>query len=65
MACCAPDTPPAPPPALPPLDPRRPPRPLDLQLEAVVRRLLWLTRQDATNRVLLFSSWKDVLELVR
>lgn len=35
------------------------------QLEAVVARLLWLTRQDATNRVLVFSTWKDMLELVR
>ena len=36
-----------------------------LQLEAVVRRLLWLTSQDATNRVLVFSTWKDGLELIR
>ena len=36
-----------------------------LQLEAVVRRLLWLTRADAGNRVLVFSTWKDVLELIR
>lgn len=36
-----------------------------MQLEAVVRRLLWLTRRDATARVLVFSTWKDVLELIR
>ena len=30
-----------------------------------MRRLLWLTRQDATNRVLVFSTWKDGLELIR
>lgn len=34
------------------------------KLEAVVRRLLWLTRSDATSRVLVFSTWKDLLELL-
>lgn len=39
--------------------------PMHPQLEAVVRRLLWLTRLDRTTRVLVFSTWKDVLELIR
>ena len=55
------------PPLLPACTPTRlpaPPSPAP-QLEAVVRRLLWLTRWDATARVLVFSTWKDVLELIR
>lgn len=34
------------------------------QLESVVRRVAWLTGQDASTKLLIFSSWKDVLELV-
>lgn len=34
------------------------------KLEAVVRRLLSITQSDSTARVLVFSSWKDALELV-
>ena len=35
-----------------------------LQLEAVVRRIKHLMHQDAAAKVLVFSSWQDVLELV-
>ncbi len=35
-----------------------------MQLENVVRRVLWLTSQDLTAKLLVFSSWKDVLALV-
>lgn len=35
------------------------------KLEAVVARLLRLTRADAEARVLVFSTWADVLDLVR
>ncbi len=34
------------------------------KLEAIVRRLLSITQSDPTARVLVFSSWKDALELV-
>ena len=34
------------------------------KLEAVVRRLLAITRADPTGRVLVFSGWKDALELL-
>lgn len=34
------------------------------KLEAVVRRLVNITQSDSTARVLVFSSWKDALELV-
>lgn len=33
-----------------------------LQLEAVVRRVLWII-EDVTAKVLIFSTWQDVLEL--
>lgn len=36
-----------------------------LQLENVVRWVLWLSRQDPSAKFLVFSSWKDVLSLVR
>ena len=35
-----------------------------LQVEAVVRRVMWLTSQDQTAKVLVFSTWQDVLDLV-
>ena len=35
-----------------------------LQLEAVVRRIKWLLQKDPSAKVLVFSSWQDVLELV-
>ena len=35
-----------------------------LQLEAVVRRIKHLLQQDAAAKVLVFSSWQDVLEVV-
>ena len=35
-----------------------------LQLEAVVRRIKHLMQKDAAAKVLVFSSWQDVLELV-
>lgn len=35
------------------------------KLEAVVARLISLTRASATSRVLVFSTWKGVLELIR
>jgi hypothetical protein len=34
------------------------------QLEAVVRRVLAVTRADASARLLVFSQWADVLELL-
>ena len=34
------------------------------KLEAVVRRLLWLTSSDPTARILVFSQWKDALSLL-
>jgi hypothetical protein len=34
------------------------------QLEAVVRRILWLTGEEVAQKVLVFSSWEDVLSLV-
>ena len=37
---------------------------LSLQLEAVVRRIKHLLQQDAAAKVLVFSSWQDVLELL-
>lgn len=35
-----------------------------MQLEAVVRRIRRLTDKDPSAKVLVFSSWQDVLELV-
>ncbi len=35
-----------------------------VQLEAVVRRVLAVTRADASARLLVFSQWADVLELL-
>ena len=35
-----------------------------LQLEAVIRRIKHLLRKDASAKVLVFSSWQDVLELL-
>lgn len=35
-----------------------------MQIEAVVRRIKWLTSIDAMNKVLVFSTWQDVLEVV-
>ena len=35
-----------------------------VQLEAVVRRVLAITRADASARLLVFSQWADVLELL-
>ncbi|KAK9844145.1 hypothetical protein WJX81_005910 [Elliptochloris bilobata] len=35
-----------------------------VQLEAVVRRVLAITRSDASSRLLVFSQWADVLELL-
>lgn len=34
------------------------------KVEGVVRRLLFITRTEPEDRVLVFSSWKDALELV-
>ena len=38
--------------------------PLWVQLEAVVRRIKHVLQQNAAAKVLVFSSWQDVLELV-
>lgn len=35
-----------------------------MQVEAVVRRVMWLTSQDPTTKILIFSTWQDVLDLV-
>lgn len=35
-----------------------------MQIEAVVRRVLWLTRQNADNKLLIFSTWAEVLLLL-
>jgi len=34
------------------------------QLEAVVRRILWVKAKDPNAKVLLFSEWQDVLDVV-
>ena len=38
-------------------------RSLDVQVEAVMRRIMWLLR-DATAKVLVFSTWVDVIDLM-
>ena len=35
-----------------------------MQIEAVVRRIKWLTSVDTSNKVLVFSTWQDVLEVI-
>jgi hypothetical protein len=35
-----------------------------MQIEAVVRRVVWLVRQDCNNKVLVFSTWAEVLLLL-
>ena len=37
---------------------------LSLQLEAVVRRILWVKSTDPEAKVLLFSEWQGVLDVV-
>lgn len=35
-----------------------------MQIEAVVRRLLWVKSKDADAKVLIFSTWHEVLDVV-
>lgn len=35
-----------------------------LKIEAVVRRILWIKSQDPNEKVLVFSSWNDVLDVL-
>ena len=35
-----------------------------MQIEAVVRRIKWLTSVDVTSKLLVFSTWQDVLEVI-
>lgn len=35
-----------------------------MQVEAVVRRVMWLTSQDPATKILVMSTWLDVLDLV-
>ena len=37
---------------------------LSLQIEAILRRVIRLTQEDPQAKLLIFSSWSDVLELV-
>lgn len=35
-----------------------------LKIEAVARRILWIKSQDPNEKVLVFSSWNDVLDVL-
>lgn len=35
-----------------------------LKIEAVTRRILWIKSKDSNEKVLVFSSWNDVLDVL-